>query len=106
MYSIAPLGAGGFLVEKKLPLSNAREKLSDLLDQVQYRGDTYIISRHGKPAAAIVPIELYENWKRERKSFFDFIRQSQRQVDLPEGEAEQIALDAVRMARQAGRDNE
>lgn len=65
------------IMEKELGITEAREKLSDLVEQVQYQGEAYIISRHGKPAAAVVPIEVYENWKRQREMFFDAIRELQ-----------------------------
>lgn len=65
------------LMERKLSTTKAREKFGDLVEQVQYQGDIYIISRHGKPAAAVVPIEIYENWKQQRKKFFNAIRQIQ-----------------------------
>ena len=29
---------------------------STIIEQVQYEGDSYIISRHGRPAAAVVPV--------------------------------------------------
>ena len=64
-------------MEKELGITEAREKLSELVEQVQYQGEAYIINRHGKPAAAVVPIEVYETWKRQRKAFFDAIRQLQ-----------------------------
>ena len=50
-------------MEKNISVSQAREKLGDLVEQVQYQGDTYIINRNGKPAAAVVPLEVYESWK-------------------------------------------
>ncbi len=64
-------------MERKLGVTEAREKFKDIVDQVQYRGDTYIISKHGKPAAAVVPMEVYENWKNERKAFFNAVREIQ-----------------------------
>ena len=64
-------------MDKELGITEAREKLSELVEQVQYQGATYIISRHGKPAAVVVPIEVYETWKRQRKAFFDAVRRLQ-----------------------------
>ncbi len=61
-------------MERELGITEAREKLSEMVEQVQYQGETYIISRHGKPAVALVSIEVYENWKGQRKAFFDAIR--------------------------------
>jgi prevent-host-death family protein len=64
-------------MERELGITKARETLSDVVERVQYQGDTYIISRHGKPAAAVVPVEVYENWKRQRREFFNAIRRMQ-----------------------------
>lgn len=86
-------------MEKELSVTQAREKFSDLVEQVQFQGDTYVISRHGKPAAAVVPIEVYENWKRQRRAFFDQIRQMQQRVDLDPQGAERLANEAVTAAR-------
>lgn|SRR5690554_1023437 len=36
--------------------SQARENLADLLNRAAYRGERFIIDRHGKPLAAIVPV--------------------------------------------------
>lgn len=64
-------------MERKLGLAKAREKFSEIIEQVQYQGESYVINRHGKPAAAVVPIEVYENWKQQRKTFFETIRKLQ-----------------------------
>jgi prevent-host-death family protein len=64
-------------MERELGITKARETLSDMVERVQFQGDTFIISRHGKPAAAVVPIEVYENWKRQRREFFDAVRRLQ-----------------------------
>jgi prevent-host-death family protein len=64
-------------MERKLGLAKARENFSEIVEQVQYQGESYVISRHGKPAAAVVPVEVYENWKRQRKAFFESVRKLQ-----------------------------
>ena len=64
-------------MERKLGLAKARENFSEIVEQVQYQGESYVISRHGKPAAAVVPVEVYENWKRQRNTFFETIRKLQ-----------------------------
>jgi prevent-host-death family protein len=85
-------------VEKALGVTEARAKLRSIVEHVQ-RGDAYIISRHGQPAAAIVPIEVYEQWKQQRREFFALIREAQQRADLEPDEAERIAAEAVRAAR-------
>ncbi len=64
-------------MERVLGITEARQAFSNLVEQVQYQGDSYIISRHGKPAAAVVPVEVYESWKHQRKELFDAIRKIQ-----------------------------
>ncbi len=86
-------------MERKLSVSEARENFSELVEQVQHQGDAYIISRHGKPAAVVVPLEVYENWKRERRAFFDSIRRSQTQANLQPEIAEKLAAEAATAAR-------
>lgn len=86
-------------MERELGLTKAREKFSDLVEQVQFQGDTFLISRNGKPAVAIVPIEIYESWKRERIAFFDIIRQSQKITKLTGEESESLATETVQAMR-------
>lgn len=64
-------------METIVGVTKAREKLSEIVESVQYQNEAYIISRHGRPAAAVVPVEVYESWKRQRKEFFELIRQFQ-----------------------------
>ncbi len=64
-------------METLVGVTKAREKLSEIVESVQYQNDAYIISRHGRPAAAVVPIEIYESWKRQRKELFTLIKQFQ-----------------------------
>jgi prevent-host-death family protein len=87
------------LMERVLGITQAREEFSTIVEQVQHQGDTYVISRHGKRAAAVVPIQVYEEWKRQRNEFFEFIRQAQQQAELAPEEAERLAAEAVRAAR-------
>lgn len=45
---------------KTVPVKELRAELADLLDQVADRREHVIVTRHGRPAAAIVPIDEYE----------------------------------------------
>jgi prevent-host-death family protein len=93
------LGKAKGLMEKVLGVTEARKKFSSIVEQVQYQGDTYLINRYGKPAAAVVPIEVYENWQRQREEFFDLIRKLQKEADLSPEEAAQVAAKAVAAIR-------
>ena len=93
------LGKGRDLMEKVLGVTEARKKLSRIVDQVQYQRDTYLISRYGEPAAAVVPVEVYENWQRQREELFDHIRNLQKEADLSPEQADRIANEAVAAIR-------
>jgi len=43
---------------RKTSIADARAHLSALVDDAQYRRRTTLILRHGKPSAAIVPVEV------------------------------------------------
>jgi prevent-host-death family protein len=81
-------------MEKVLGITKAREEFSTMIEQVQHQGDSYVISRHGKPAAAVVPIQVYEEWKRQRNEFFELVRQAQQDADLTPEEADRIAVES------------
>ncbi len=81
-------------MQKVVGVTEARKKFSSIVEQVQYRGDAYLISRYGKPAAALVPVEVYEDWQRQRAEFFDLIRDMQKEADLSPDEANQVAAEA------------
>jgi antitoxin YefM len=45
---------------KTVPVRELRSNLSSLLDDVSNRRDHVLVTRHGVPAAALVPIDEYE----------------------------------------------
>lgn len=53
MYTSLPMA-------KTVPVKELRSELAELLDQVADRREHVIVTRHGRPAAAIVPIDEYE----------------------------------------------
>ena len=89
------LGRVEDLMEKVLGVTEARRKFSNIVERVQYEGDTYLISRYGKPAVAVVPVAVYESWQRQRAEFFDLIRDMQEEANLSPEEAERVAAEAV-----------
>ena len=48
---------------------SARQNLGDLLNQVQYRNDTVLITKDGKAVAALVDVALFERIRRLRDAF-------------------------------------
>jgi prevent-host-death family protein len=86
-------------MEKIITASEARRHFGRLLRHVTVRGDTYIIERHGEPVAAVVPIEVYEQWKRARADLFAKWRTAAEQSALSPDEADEIAREAVQAVR-------
>ncbi len=41
---------------RRLGVAEAKAHFSDVLGEVRYRGERFVIERHGTPVAAIVPI--------------------------------------------------
>ena len=60
-------------MRKTVTAVRARGKLGQMLEEVYYRGGHYIIERAGEPMAAVVPVEQYEQWRREREAFFNLV---------------------------------
>lgn len=48
---------------KTVPLSEAKAKLSSLLDEVQRHDQEIVITRNGRAAAVMVSPEDFESWK-------------------------------------------
>ncbi|MCL2778265.1 MAG: type II toxin-antitoxin system Phd/YefM family antitoxin [Polyangiaceae bacterium] len=45
---------------KRTSLAHAKAHLSELVNDAEHRGKRIVILRHGKPAAAIVPVEVVQ----------------------------------------------
>jgi prevent-host-death family protein len=81
---------------------SARQNLGDLLNQVQYRNDSVLITKDGKPVAALVDVALFERIRRLRDEFIrltDALGVAYVGVDPAAAEAE--IAEAVRAARKA-----
>jgi len=82
----------------------ARQNFGDLLNQVQYRNDSILITKDGKAVAALVDVDLFERIRRLREDFMrltDAIGQSYAGVDPAVAETE--IADAVQAARAAAK---
>ncbi len=62
-------------MEKIITVEDARKKLGDLVDGARLKGDQYIISKKGKPAAAIVPIEIVAKHEESKKALLKLIEE-------------------------------
>jgi prevent-host-death family protein len=76
-----------------MALTEARGKFSEIVNEVMYRGDTYVISKLGKPAVAVVPISLLEQWQRQREkqsAILDEIQAQNRNTEVAEWDEETL----------------
>ncbi|MCB9421966.1 MAG: type II toxin-antitoxin system Phd/YefM family antitoxin [Ardenticatenaceae bacterium] len=64
-------------MEKVTGVTDARNSFRKIINEVQYQGEKYIVERHGQPAVAIVPVGIYEQWKREQEELFELIKSFQ-----------------------------
>ena len=93
------------MTTKHIADREARTKFSDLMDSVHYGGQAVIIERSGKPMAAVIPIEVYQQLIEERETRFQVLDRVQRQLpDLSPEELEQDLAEAVAVAPLAGSD--
>ena len=80
---------------------NVRQNLGELLNSVQYRHDNIVITKAGKPVAALVDIATFERMRRKNDGEFErlWAEFSKGFEDLSEEEAQDLANEAVREAR-------
>jgi prevent-host-death family protein len=70
---------------------NFRQNLGEMLNQVQYRNNSIVINKDGKPVAALVDAELFARIRRMRDRFdalSDRIAEAYSEVPIEEGLAE------------------
>ncbi len=80
---------------------DARQKFAELLGKVGFGGDVAIVERSGKPMAALIPIELYEQLVAEREARFEIIEKIRAaQKERPTEEVEQDVREAVQRVRE------
>lgn len=75
---------------KTLPITEAREKLTTLVDKINKLLDEYIITVNGKPAAVLMSVQEYESWKETTEIMSDpglmkAIRQGEKEIDEGKG---------------------
>src|SRR6185312_5664474 len=76
-----------FQMVREVNAVNFRQNLGEMLNQVQYRNDSIIISKDGKPVAALVDAELFARIRRMYDRFDELSsRLAERYRDVPEEE--------------------
>jgi len=80
-----------------------RQNLGEMLNQVQYRHDSIVINKDGKPVAALVDARLFERIRRMQARFDALCTRIETGfADTPEAEG-LAEIDAAVAATRAGR---
>ena len=87
-------------MEKTISIEEARKKLGRLVDDARQKGDLFIISKKGKPAAALVPIRVMELYKESKQVFLEIIEAvHERNRNKSSDEIERLVDEAVQQTR-------
>lgn len=84
--------------------NTVRDRLGELVNQAQYRGDEFIIRRRGEPVAVLISYESYKNFQARRAQAFQVFQNiwnANRDVDPDQVEAD--VVEAIRQVRAAKR---
>jgi prevent-host-death family protein len=77
-----------------------RQNLGELLNEVQYRGDSVLITRDGKPVAALVNVTLFESIRQMRADFDRLCAElAKAGKAMADEDVEALVTEAVRDAR-------
>ena len=80
---------------------NVRQNLGELLNGVQYRHDSIVITKAGKPVAALVDMATFERMRRKNDGEFEklWARFSKGFDDMSEAEVEELVNAEVKAVR-------
>ena len=81
-------------MKKTIGATDLRQRLTDVLQAVRERRETYVVKTFGRPQAAIINLDEYRQFQRfreEREAFFEWLedtaaRNAQRNVGLSDEE--------------------
>lgn len=89
---------------REAPAMTVRQNLGELLNEVQYKGDSVLITKAGKPVAALIDIELFQRLRKLDEEF-DRMRAeiAAAFADMSEEDVEKLVDEAVGAVRTARR---
>src|ERR1700675_464178 len=90
---------------KKVNALTARKRLGQLLEEVYYKGDQFVIERAGRPMAAVVPVWQLEERATRKERLFGMVEEVwHRTRRLKAGIVEREVKQAIKAVRgRAGR---
>jgi prevent-host-death family protein len=88
---------------KELNALKIRKSLGEILEEVYYRGEEYIIKRGKKPMAVLIPVDEFDSFKKQReKDMQVFSRIRAKAKAVPSKEVEKDVEEAVKAVRKVG----
>lgn len=85
---------------KESTAMTVRQNLGELLNEVQYRRDRILITKAGKPVAALIDIETFEKIRKLDEEFDRLRGELAKSFEsTPEAEGVKLIDEAVRSAR-------
>jgi prevent-host-death family protein len=82
-------------VLKKISAMKARQNLGQLLNEVSIRGDAYIIERAGKPLAALVDMERFQQLQEDQDSALQALQKIWEKMAGADNQEIQEAIEAA-----------
>jgi prevent-host-death family protein len=90
------------IVTERISTFQIRQRLGDILNRVALRNDQFIIERKGKPLAAMVPVERFEQMQQAAR--LHLLRVLERQPGvLSQKEADRLSTEAKHRTRKPRR---
>lgn len=95
-------------MQREATAMTVRQNLGELLNEVQYRHDSVVITKAGKPVAAMVDMATYERMRRKNDGEFErlWTEFSKGFEDLTEEQQMELAAEAVTEVRADRRSRE
>lgn len=85
---------------REAPAMTVRQNLGELLNEVQYKRDQIVITKAGKPVAALIDIPLFERLRQMEQEFERMTKQMQQAfADMQETELHDLLDEAIRHSR-------
>jgi len=90
---------------REAPAMTVRQNLGELLNEVQYKRDKIIITKAGKPVAALIDMPLFERLREMDREFERMTRQLRQAFqDVPESEVDALLDEAIAHARKRNKE--
>lgn len=85
---------------REAPAMTVRQNLGELLNEVQYKRDQIVITKAGKPVAALIDMPLFERLRQMEQEFERMTRQMQQAFqDMQETDLSDLLDEAIQHSR-------